>query len=66
LRPPANQEGTPPAEPPLEEHDPAVEEEAGFETVLSLRIRAERGEPFCRIDGRWYQCKSSLSRQFFF
>jgi hypothetical protein len=44
----------------------APEEERIFETVTSLAKRSEQGEPFCRIGGRWYQCKSWLSRQFFF
>ncbi len=37
-----------------------------FETVVPLEERAARGEPFCRIGGEWYQCKSFINRQFFF
>jgi hypothetical protein len=37
-----------------------------FETMVSLEVRAQRGEPFCRIDGRWSQSKSWLARQLFF
>jgi hypothetical protein len=37
-----------------------------FETVLSLKERAARGEPFEKKDGHWYQCKSRLVRLFFF
>lgn len=37
-----------------------------FETVIPLEARAARGEPFCRIGGEWYQCKSFISREFFF
>jgi hypothetical protein len=37
-----------------------------FETVIPLEERAARGEPFCRIGGEWYQCKSFISREFFF
>lgn len=37
-----------------------------FETVIPLQERAARGEPFCRIGGEWYQCKSFFSREFFF
>jgi hypothetical protein len=37
-----------------------------FETVISLQERAARGEPFCRFEGEWYQCKSFISRTFFF
>jgi 8-oxo-dGTP diphosphatase len=42
------------------------EEVGSFETVVSLQKRADQGEPFCRIGGCWYQCKSWLARQFFF
>jgi ADP-ribose pyrophosphatase YjhB (NUDIX family) len=42
------------------------EEVASFEAVMSLQERAGQGEPFCRIAGRWYQCKRWLARQFFF
>jgi hypothetical protein len=37
-----------------------------FETVIPLEKRAARGEPFRRIEGEWYQCKSFISREFFF
>jgi hypothetical protein len=37
-----------------------------FETVVPLQERAARGEPFCRLEGEWYQCKSFISRAFFF
>jgi hypothetical protein len=37
-----------------------------FETVIPLQERAARGEPFCQLGGEWYQCKSFLSRAFFF
>lgn len=37
-----------------------------FETVIPLQERAARGEPFCKLDGEWYQCKSFISRAFFF
>jgi hypothetical protein len=37
-----------------------------FETVVPLQERAKRGEPFCRFEGEWYQCKSFISRAFFF
>ena len=37
-----------------------------FETVISLEQRARQGEPFRKLDGHWYQCKSWISRQFFF
>jgi len=37
-----------------------------FETVIPLQERAARGEPFCQLEGRWYQCKSFISRAFFF
>ena len=37
-----------------------------FETVIPLQERAARGEPFCRLGGEWYQCKSFISRAFFF
>jgi hypothetical protein len=40
--------------------------QANFETVISLEERARRGEPFEKLDGKWYQCKSWLARQFFF
>jgi hypothetical protein len=44
---------------------PAAERPA-FETVIPLQERAARGEPFCELDGQWYQCKSFISRAFFF
>jgi hypothetical protein len=37
-----------------------------FETVIPLQERAARGEPFCTLGGEWYQCKSFISRAFFF
>jgi len=37
-----------------------------FETVIPLEERARRGEPFCKLDGHWYQCKSWIAREFFF
>jgi hypothetical protein len=37
-----------------------------FETVIPLQERAARGEPFCKLGGEWYQCKSFISRAFFF
>lgn len=37
-----------------------------FESVKTLQERAAGGEPFCKIDGRWYQCKSYLARMLFF
>ena len=37
-----------------------------FETVIPLQERAARGEPFCNLGGEWYQCKSFISRAFFF
>src|SRR5262245_43432624 len=40
--------------------------QSDFETVRTLEERAQQGEPFRRLDGRWYQCKSWLDRQFFF
>jgi len=43
-----------------------AESQKDFETVRSLEERAQQGEPFSRLEGRWYQCKSWLSRQFFF
>src|SRR5215467_3356373 len=36
-----------------------------FETVKPLSVRAAQGEPFCRLQGQWYQCKSVISRAFF-
>jgi hypothetical protein len=41
-------------------------ERPSFETVIPLRERALRGEPFCRFGDDWYQCKSFISRTFFF
>ncbi|HEV2115202.1 MAG TPA: hypothetical protein VGR48_04190 [Terriglobales bacterium] len=37
-----------------------------FETVIPLEQRAQQGEPFRKLEGHWYQCKSWISRQFFF
>lgn len=37
-----------------------------FETVLTLEQRARQGEPFRKLRGHWYQCKSWISRQLFF
>lgn len=37
-----------------------------FETVITLEQRARQGEPFRKLEGHWYQCKSWISRQFFF
>ena len=37
-----------------------------FETVIPLQQRARQGEPFRKLSGHWYQCKSWISRQFFF
>ncbi len=37
-----------------------------FETVIPLEQRARQGEPFRKLEGHWYQCKSWISRQFFF
>jgi hypothetical protein len=37
-----------------------------FETVIPLEQRARQGEPFRQLGGHWYQCKSWISRQFFF
>jgi hypothetical protein len=37
-----------------------------FETVIPLETRAQQGEPFRKLEGHWYQCKSWISRQFFF
>ena len=37
-----------------------------FETVIPLQERAARGEPFSKLGGEWYQCKSFISRAFFF
>jgi hypothetical protein len=37
-----------------------------LETVLSLEEPAQRGEPFRKLNGGWYQCKSWLARQLFF
>jgi hypothetical protein len=41
-------------------------ERPAFETVITLQERAARGEPFCKLGDRWYQCKSVISRAFFF
>jgi hypothetical protein len=37
-----------------------------FETVIPLQERAARGEPFSKLGGEWYHCKSFISRAFFF
>lgn len=37
-----------------------------FEAVRTLQQRAADGEPFCNLDGQWYQCKSFLARSLFF
>lgn len=37
-----------------------------FETAITLEQRARQGEPFRKLEGHWYQCKSWISRQFFF
>jgi hypothetical protein len=37
-----------------------------FETVITLEQRARQGEPFRKLGGHWYQCKSWISRQLFF
>ena len=41
-------------------------ERPSFETVMPLSVRAAHGEPFCRLRGQWYQCKSFVSRTLFF
>lgn len=41
-------------------------ERPSFETVVPLSVRAARGEPFCKLHGQWYQCKSFISRALFF
>ena len=41
-------------------------ERPSFETVMPLAVRAARGEPFCKLEGRWYQCKSFIARELFF
>ena len=47
--------------------DPIHDDEVpAFESVQSLEERAAHGEPFCELDGHWYQCKSFLARSFFF
>ena len=47
--------------------DPIADAEVPrFETVMSLEQRAKQGEPFRKLDGHWHQCKSWISRQFFF
>ena len=50
--------------PVCDEIPPAIQ--SSFETVRTLEERASSGEPFRRLDGTWYQCKSWLSRQLFF
>jgi hypothetical protein len=42
------------------------QERPTFESVRTLEQRAAEGEPFCRLEGRWYQCKSYISRSLFF
>jgi hypothetical protein len=42
------------------------QEQPNFETTVSLRERAIRGEPFRELDSNWYQCKSFLARALFF
>jgi hypothetical protein len=37
-----------------------------FETVIPLEQRARQGEPFRKLGGHWYQCKSWIARQLFF
>jgi len=37
-----------------------------FESVMPLSVRAAQGEPFCQFGGHWYQCKSFITRAFFF
>ena len=37
-----------------------------FEAVVALEVRAARGEPFCKLGGKWYQCKSFVSRALYF
>jgi hypothetical protein len=41
-------------------------ERPSFESVMPLSVRAAQGEPFCQLQGQWYQCKSFISRAFFF
>ena len=41
-------------------------ERPSFESVVPLSVRAARGEPFCKLHDQWYQCKSFISRAFFF
>lgn len=39
--------------------DPIVDADLPrFETVITLEQRARQGEPFRKLDGHWYQCKS--------
>lgn len=42
------------------------EERPAFESVRTLERRAAEGEPFCKLEGRCYQCKSYISRSLFF
>ena len=44
----------------------ADSEVPSFETVRPLAERAAAGEAFRELDGHWYQCKSWISRLFFF
>ena len=37
-----------------------------FEAAMPLSVRAAHGEPFCKLRGQWYQCKSFVSRTLFF
>jgi hypothetical protein len=47
--------------------DPIADAEVPrFETIIPLEQRAKQGEPFRKLEGHWYQCKSWISRQFFF
>jgi hypothetical protein len=47
--------------------DPIADAEVPrFETVIPLEQRARQGEPFRKLVGHWYQCKSWIARQFFF
>lgn len=37
-----------------------------FESVRALEERAAEGEPFYKLESRWYQCKSCISRSLFY
>jgi hypothetical protein len=39
-----------------------ADEVPAFESVVPLEVRAARGEPFCKLGGEWYQCKSFIAR----